>query len=140
MLNDLGHYLQSDHTGRTHAIALILASVATAGSLYFSLGMGLTPCRLCWYQRILMYPQVIILSVAILERRAAYRATLPMAALGSGIAAYHSYLQISGGGFCSFLCSTVQFQLFGVFTIPNMSFVAFTGIALTLSFEYVRTR
>lgn len=105
----------------------LVALVATVGSLYFSLGKGLYPCRLCWYQRILMYPLVIILGVAVLENRPhVYRTALPLAVIGGSIAAYHSYIQVVGiGGVCASMCATVQFKLFGLLTIPNLSLLAF---------------
>ena len=37
-------------------IAFLVAATATAGSLYFSEVADFTPCRLCWFQRIAMYP------------------------------------------------------------------------------------
>ena len=40
------------------AVCTLVASIATAGSLYFSEVMGLYPCDLCWIQRIGMYPLV----------------------------------------------------------------------------------
>ena len=39
-----------------------IAAVATAGSLFFSEVMGLPPCILCWYQRICLFPLVVILA------------------------------------------------------------------------------
>jgi disulfide bond formation protein DsbB len=106
--------------------ALLVASVATAGSLTYSLGLGLYPCRLCWYQRILMYPLVVVLAYALArDHRDVHLAVLPMAALGTAIAAYHSYLQVAGGSACSaFACATVQRRVLGL-TIPNQSLVAF---------------
>ena len=57
----------------------LLAAVATAGSLFFSLGLGLVPCELCWYQRILMYPLVVVLGVATVELRpAVWKTALPL--------------------------------------------------------------
>ncbi|MFB6177736.1 MAG: disulfide bond formation protein B, partial [Halobaculum sp.] len=53
------------------SLATTVALVATAGSLYFSEVMGLIPCELCWVQRILMYPLVVVLAVAAVEERAA---------------------------------------------------------------------
>jgi disulfide bond formation protein DsbB len=112
---------------RLVAAAAVVATVATAGSLYFSLGMGLQPCELCWYQRILMYPLVVVLGVAALDDRLPHRTALPLAGPGIALAAYHSYLQatmttcgLSGP------CATVQFRLptLGL-TIPNLSLVAF---------------
>ena len=50
------------------ALALLVALVATLGSLYYSEVRGFIPCTLCWYQRILMYPLVAILLVGLLRR------------------------------------------------------------------------
>ena len=109
---------------------LTVAAVATSGSLYFSLGMGLYPCRLCWYQRILMYPLVLFLAVSLYEERPVHKVALPMAAGGLLIAAYHSVLQLTPSLSCGTLaCSHVQFELFGLLTIPNLSLIAFTLLA-----------
>jgi disulfide bond formation protein DsbB len=116
------------------AVATVVAAVATVGSLTFSLGLGLTPCRLCWYQRILMYPLVVVLGVAALERRPGVaRTALPLSVFGGVLAAYHSWLQVTQTT-CSvgvISCATVQYRLFGILTIPNLSLLAFllvTGI------------
>ena len=45
-------------------IAFLVAAVAMAGSLYFSEVANYMPCRLCWFQRIAMYPLAVILLVA----------------------------------------------------------------------------
>ncbi|WP_267640486.1 disulfide bond formation protein B [Haloarchaeobius amylolyticus] len=110
--------------------ATLVATVATVGSLYFRYGMGLFPCELCWYQRILMYPLVVVLGIAAIENRAAvYRTALPLAAVGWVVAAYHSYAQVAGDTLmCSSFCASIQYQLFGVLTIPNLSLIAFTAI------------
>jgi len=121
--------------------ATLVATVATAGSLWFSLGLGLTPCDLCWYQRILMYPLVVVLGVATVEGRAAVsRTALPFVGLGLILSAYHSYLQATtaectlGGP-----CAAVQWQspVIG-FTIPNLSLVAFGLLAVLLVGMWVR--
>ena len=117
------------------AFGTLVALVATAGSLYFSLGLGLVPCELCWYQRILMYPLVLVLGVAALEnRRRVFLTALPLSALGTVVAAYHSWLQVSdttgtcsvGGG-----CSAIQYQVAGL-SIPNLSLIAFVLITVIL--------
>ena len=46
----------------------LVSLLATLGSLFFSEVMGLPPCVLCWYQRIAMYPMVVITSVGLLSR------------------------------------------------------------------------
>lgn len=116
-------------------LATLVAGVATAGSLYLSLGLGLVPCELCWYQRVLMYPLVVVLGVAAAEHRAGVRRTvLPLSMLGTGVAAYHSYLQLASVS-CGFAgeCAAVLWRTPVVgLTVPNLSLVAFvlvTGLA-----------
>ena len=117
------------------AVATLVAAVATVWSFYLSLGLGLVPCELCWYQRILMYPLTMILGVAALENRpGVYRTALPLSVLGVGIAGYHSWLQVSGGsGTCSIGggCSAVQYQFLGL-SVPNLSLIAFVLVSLAL--------
>ena len=48
--------------------AWIMALMATAGSLFFSEVMELPPCILCWYQRIALFPLVLIIGVSIVLR------------------------------------------------------------------------
>ncbi|WP_181684761.1 disulfide bond formation protein B [Halorhabdus salina] len=125
------------------AIGTLVAVVATAGSLYLSLGLGLIPCRLCWYQRILMYPLVVVLGMAAVEgRREVYRTALPLSVIGGAIAAYHSLLQLAatsgsqctlgGGG-----CGTVLLRVFGL-SIPNLSLLAFVLITVSMLVLAVR--
>jgi disulfide bond formation protein DsbB len=116
------------------ALATLVAAVATAGSLWFSLGLGLVPCELCWYQRILMYPLVVVLGVAAAEARpGVWRTAFPLAVPGLALAAYHSYLQattvacgLGGGG-----CAAVQWRAPVVgLAIPNLSLVAFALVVV----------
>ncbi len=116
----------------------VVALVATCGSLFLSLGLGLIPCRLCWYQRILMYPLVVVLGVAVVDRdHAVWRTALPLSALGTVVAAYHVVLQLYpslesgcsiGGG-----CAVVRYSMLdGLLTIPRLSLTAFVLITLGL--------
>ncbi|PGF14512.1 disulfide bond formation protein B [Natrinema sp. CBA1119] len=117
------------------ASGTLIATVATAGSLYFSLELELLPCELCWYQRILMYPLVVVLGVATLERRPdIWRTVLPLSVLGGGIAAYHSILQVTTDS-CSFSgsCAIVQWQAPVVgLSIPNLSLLGFLFVTITV--------
>ena len=116
------------------AAGTLVACVATAGSLYLSHGLGLIPCELCWYQRILMYPLVLIVGVAALEDRpGVYRTALPLSLAGICVAAYHSWLQIAGNPTTCTVgsCGSVQYRVLGL-TVPNLSLVAFVLISLTL--------
>ncbi len=125
------------------AAATAIAAVATAGSLYFSEVLGLVPCEFCWYQRILMYPLVVVLGVAALEGRSGvWRTALPLSTLGVGIAAYHTYLQLSPGVSCGVggACSAILWEGFFVFTIPRLSLVAFLLISAVLGAVWRRDR
>ena len=120
-------------------VGFSMALIATMGSLYLSEIKHLPPCVLCWYQRICMYPLVVILGVGILRReRAIYHYVLPLAAVGWLIALYHSLIQwkvISDAlSPCvqGISCTTVQINLLGFITIPFMSLVAFSIIILSM--------
>lgn len=121
------------------AAGTALAAIATAGSLYVSLGLGLVPCELCWYQRILMYPLVVVLGVATVDRRRdVYRTALPLSVSGLLIAAYHSSLQLTVTT-CGFSgdCAAVQLRVLGL-TVPNLSLITFaliTGVMAVLAYE-----
>jgi disulfide bond formation protein DsbB len=109
------------------ALGTLVAAAATAGSLYFSEVLGLIPCELCWYQRVFMYPLVVVLGIAAIENRPeVHRTALALAVPGAGVAAYHSAIQRLGGGSCSIGsgCTSIQFELLGL-SIPNMALLAF---------------
>ncbi|KZN23281.1 disulfide bond formation protein DsbB [Haladaptatus sp. R4] len=118
------------------AVGTIIAAVATGGSLWLSFGLGLVPCELCWYQRILMYPLVVILGVATIEGRPlVYRTAFPLAVGGVLIAGYHSWIQYTGAPTaCSvgqISCGIVQYRIGGI-TVPNLSLTAFVLITAVL--------
>jgi len=114
----------------------LVALVATGGSLYFSEIAGYIPCELCWYQRILMYPLVVVLGVATYETRGGvWRTGLALSVPGVGVAAYHSYLQISPGAASTCTvggCGSTLWTGLGVFTIPRLSLLAFLLITVGL--------
>ncbi|MCU7934521.1 MAG: disulfide bond formation protein B [Candidatus Thiodiazotropha sp. (ex Dulcina madagascariensis)] len=123
----------------------ILATVGMLGSLFFSEVMELPPCVLCWYQRICMYPLVVILLVGLfpLDLRV-IRYALPLAVIGWGFAVYH-YLVYSGYipeslQPCSqgVSCSEINLELFGFMTIPMMSILTFSAIIALLLFAKIR--
>ena len=57
--------------------AWLVALITMLGSLYYSDVVGFEPCTLCWYQRIALYPMVIILLVASLELSTSTISNLP---------------------------------------------------------------
>lgn len=121
-------------------LAFGVATTATLGSLYLSEIVHLIPCTYCWYQRIAMYPLVIILGIAAWRKDhgiRVYAATL--ATIGAVIAGYHRLIQAFpdlGGSACSsgVPCTAAYFTLFGFVTIPYMALSAF---ALILALLYV---
>jgi disulfide bond formation protein DsbB len=117
------------------SIAAAVAIAATAGSLYFSERAGFVPCKLCWYQRIAMYPMAVILPLALLLRdRLVMRYALALAGIGLVISAYHIQVQWfpERANSCSFNdpCTAKWVEAFGVFTIPQMAAMSFTLIVL----------
>jgi disulfide bond formation protein DsbB len=120
--------------------AFIQALIATLGSLYFSEVRKFPPCVLCWYQRICMYPLVLILAVGIWRNDKKVTAyVLPLSIIGGLIAIYHNLLYYNilpeAAAPCrlGFSCTTKFIEYFGFITIPFLSLVAFiviTGLML----------
>ena len=74
--------------------AWVVALIAMSGSLYFSAVLKLPPCMLCWYQRIAMYPLVLVLGVGFFRGDSnVWRFALPLPIVGAAISAYHVALQ-----------------------------------------------
>ena len=108
-----------------------VALLASAGSLYFSEVANYTPCTLCWYQRIAMYPLVLILGIAIFRRDIGIRIyAIPLAVVGAVIATYHWLVERIPEldyGACSagVPCSQKWFEEFGFVTLPFLALIAF---------------
>ena len=119
--------------------AWVVALVATLGSLYFSEVRHFVPCTLCWYQRILMYPLVVVLGVASWRLDASVRAyVLPLSILGMAVATFHYLEQTIPGFGVEALCSTGvpcsgrYINWLGFVTIPFLALIAFTLITVLL--------
>lgn len=113
------------------AAGAVVSTVATVWSLFLSFGLGLVPCELCWYQRILMYPLSLVLAVAAWERRVTvYRVALPLSVFGTAIAAYHSYLQRTTA-VCDFAgeCAAIVYTV-GPLSTPNLALLTFVSVAV----------
>jgi len=114
-------------------LGLVVSLTATLGSLFYSDIMGFNPCILCWYQRIFMYPQVILFAVALWKKdRKVVRYSLTFSIIGALLAAYHYLGQISvikglpceAVGYSS-SCAETFFLAYNYITIPMMSLTAF---------------
>lgn len=121
--------------------AWFVALIATAGSLFFSEVMDLPPCILCWYQRIAMYPLVVIIAVGIATRDVRWKFyALPLSLIGLAIAIYHNllYYHLIPESITpckeGLSCTTVQIEWFGFITIPFMALTAFILVSLLTIF------
>jgi len=118
-------------------LALFAATVATGGSLYLSEVAHFLPCRLCWYQRIAMYPLVPILGLAAWQRDRHIRPYVAiLASMGALVSGYHILVErgvIAESSVCEVdnPCTIRWVQHLGYITIPVMAASAF-ALVLTL--------
>jgi len=123
-------------------LAFLVALVAASGSLFYSEYAKFTPCFLCWFQRIFMYPLVIIFGIAVFKKdNRAFIYTLPLAVIGWLISFYHNYIfyQAIGSTVCRVgeSCIVPYVREFSYITIPMMALTAFSLIiALALINKY----
>ena len=121
-------------------IAWAISLLAMLGSLYFSNVRDFPPCVLCWYQRICLYPLVIILGVGILKRDfkniAAY--VLPLSIIAMLIGIYHNLLYYNvipeaiAPCTAGVSCTTKFIEYLGFITIPLLSLIASTSITVLM--------
>ena len=126
-------------------LAWAVAAVATAGSLIYSEYFHFVPCRLCWFQRIFMYPMSLVLLVGSIRKEMVVKYyALPLSLLGLATSIYHYLIQVfpslEGSG-CDPTnpCSARYVEEFGFISIPFMAGVGFTLITVLLLF-YVKAK
>jgi disulfide bond formation protein DsbB len=117
----------------------VIALTSTVGSLFFSEVMGLPPCALCWYQRVAVYPLILVIGAGIVmrDRQMKYYA-LPLCVAGLAVSVYHNLLYYgvipetlapcSQGA----SCAERQIEWLGFITIPLMGLAAFLSLTLCL--------
>jgi len=120
-------------------LAFLVAAGSMLGSLYFSEEAGFVPCRLCWFQRIAMYPLAVILLVGAIRKDAAVRWYAgPIALIGAAIAGYHTLIEWRpqlDTGTCELTgpsCTYVWFREFGFISLPTMALTGFLTILILL--------
>ena len=124
----------------------LLVSVSALGSLFFSYVMEFAPCVLCWYQRIFLFPLVLILAIGLFPfDKKVVKYALPLAIAGWLMAAYHNLLyagiipesiQPCSQGVS---CTEEYIDLFGFLSIPMLSLLSFSTIVALLIILYRRT-
>jgi len=126
----------------------LVAGLSTTGSIFFSYVMEFVPCVLCWYQRICLFPLVLILAAGLFPvDKSVVKYALPLALAGWLTALYHSLLysgiipekiQPCTQGVS---CTEEYINLFGFITIPMLSLLSFsTIIALLLILQRRMTK
>lgn len=125
--------------------AWLVAGASTLGALFFGEVMQLPTCVLCWYQRIFMFPLVLILPIGMFPfDRKVVRYALPLAMLGWLFAIFHLLLIAGivpeGVKPCSqgVPCSEKVIEWFGFVTIPLLSATAFSAIIALLVLTHLR--
>lgn len=128
-------------------IAWVVSLSAMLGSLYFSEVLKLAPCTLCWYQRILMYPLVVIIPIGIVSLdKKVYKYVLPLTIPGMAIAFYHYllYVKIIPEAYapCSagVSCTQKLIEWFGFINIPLLSFLSFAIMTLLMIIHIKNTK
>lgn len=113
-----------------------VALVATAGSLYFSEIRGYLPCELCWIQRIFMYPLVIVIGIAYIQKNVRIALTvLVFSVIGGGISVYHygiqklAFLSETAPSCGQVPCTGQYINYLGFITIPFLALTAFIILA-----------
>lgn len=129
---------------RRAPLTLAVGLVSTLGSLYFSEVANYVPCRLCWFQRIAMYPIALVALVALIRRdRGARWYLVPLASIGAAISLYHYLIEwgvLSDTESCALFgpaCADVWFRTFGFATLAFMALAGFVAVVAlnTVSFD-----
>lgn len=112
-----------------------VAFIALTGSLFYSEVMGYTPCELCWFQRILMYPLVVIYGAAAVKKDLSIALPgLILSGIGMFVSSYHYLVQKlpvleEAGGACGLVpCNLTYVNYFGFITISFLAGIAFIVI------------
>lgn len=126
--------------------AWIISIIAMSGSLFYSEVAGYEPCKLCWFQRICMYPFVLLFGISLLKKdNKIVDYALGLSGVGAVIAVYHYYLQLGGSSF--FPCSAVGYSVscsqrfvleFGYITIPMMALTGFLMIIVLMIIKKIQ--
>ena len=122
-------------------LAFLSALTATLASLFYSQVAGFAPCQLCWLQRIFMYPEVVLLGLALIKKDSGIiDYALLLAVIGFFISLYHNYVYYYNGGLNVF-CQLAGVQVscvkryvfeFGYVTIPLMAATTFLLVIIFL--------
>ncbi|WP_061859982.1 disulfide bond formation protein B [Priestia megaterium] len=116
----------------------LMSLLGTVGSLFMSEVMKLTPCSLCWYQRICLYPILLVCIVSLVKKYENTNEYIKyLSGIGLIISIYQYTIQMTQTKslFCGLYedCSSIDLIYGGFITIPFLAMLAFLFIFI-LSF------
>jgi disulfide bond formation protein DsbB len=146
---DVGNFVSK------HALVFstIVALGGVLGSYIYSSVIGFIPCELCWYARILLFPQALLFIVAWIRSHTykissseVFINSLILSILGILVTGFHYYGQmfnpdaLAGCQASGVSCSQLPFVTFGYITIPMMAFSTFVLLALIAALKIKHSR
>ncbi len=115
-------------------LSLILVLASMIGSLYYSEIAHFVPCKLCWFLRIAIYPQIVLILVAIFKKDERVWNYLPwLTGFGILVSLIHNYgyyfgKELPGACDASASCNAYYVSQFGFVTIPLMGLAIVAGL------------
>lgn len=117
----------------------VVSLLSALTSLFFSEILKFTPCLLCWWQRIFMYPMAFISGVNIMRKQKdLHYYILPLSIIGFCIGLYQNFLiwhilpEAIAPCTAGVSCVDQPFVLFGFITIPLGSMISFAIISASM--------
>lgn len=119
-------------------LSVLLVFGAVVASLYYSSIANFTPCVLCWYQRIFIYPQLVLFVVALARKtRDVLPYTIALSIVGGAIAVYQVIIErlptlaaVCAPDELATSCGTIYVEGFNYITIPVMGLTIFVLLLL----------
>jgi len=146
--NEKFHHLAMRTAEHAFLIGFLVSFFSLVASFFYSNVIGFAPCELCWWQRIFLYPQVILFAVALYNEKVnkisdelVFLYSFILSIIGGGIALFQYYGQMFNPnalaicGIESVSCAKIFFVSFGYITIPMMSLTAYILLVLVYFFR-----
>lgn len=128
----------------TVQLSLFAISIAVSGSLFYSEIAQYNPCKLCWIQRVFIFPQFVILALALwIKDTKVVIYSLALSILAFIVATYHYLGQLGltnlsacdAIGFSASCSERFVLQL-GYISIPMMALTV-TGLVIVFSLVHI---
>lgn len=142
------HHLSQKIAEQAILSGFFISLVGLFLSLVYSVALGFEPCDLCWWQRIFLYPQVIIFGVAFYNQKfkktedeMIFLYSLILSLCGGAVALFQYYGQLFNPSILNTCasqgvsCAKILFVSFGYITMPMMSLTAYIILILFFFFR-----